>query len=82
MSDTDSPARSLGDNMTELGHAVESTARDEISRFKRMVDTGKERAAAWKGGLESNIRSKPIQSVLIAAALGAVIGILVGRRGR
>ncbi|TAJ03437.1 MAG: hypothetical protein EPO68_17360 [Planctomycetota bacterium] len=82
ISDTDPSAHKLSDGLTDVGHAVEAAARDEYSRWKRMLETGKERATEWKGGLESNIRSKPIQSVLIAAALGAVVGIIFSRRSR
>lgn len=81
MSDTEhTGTRSLSEEAASLGRAVQSTAREEFSRIKGMVEAGKERATEWRGGLESNIRSKPIQSVLIAAAVGAVIGIIASRR--
>lgn len=49
-------------------------------KLRQMVDDGKARAAEWKGSLQHGIREKPIQSVLIAAAVGAVVGVLIGRR--
>jgi ElaB/YqjD/DUF883 family membrane-anchored ribosome-binding protein len=52
------------------------------SKMRQMVDSGKSHVTAWKGGLESRISDKPIQSILIAAGVGAVIGLIVGRRTR
>ena len=52
------------------------------ARFRQMVDAGKTRASEWKHGFEEGVRAKPIQSILIAAAVGAVVGVLLGRRGR
>jgi|RhiMethySRZTD1v2_1073278.scaffolds.fasta_scaffold315405_3 ElaB/YqjD/DUF883 family membrane-anchored ribosome-binding protein len=52
------------------------------AKLRHMVETGKERVTEWQGGIQEGIRGRPIQSVLIAAAVGAVIGVLVGRRSR
>lgn len=68
------------------GHSSpESTDADEMGlkgRVRRLVETGKARAIEWKGGVQDGIRERPVQSVLIAAAVGAVIGLIVGRRSR
>lgn len=61
---------------------VETAVPQMKERLRHMVDISKTRAAEWKGGFQEGIRERPIQSVLIAAAVGAVIGALVGRRGR
>jgi ElaB/YqjD/DUF883 family membrane-anchored ribosome-binding protein len=52
------------------------------SRVTRLVETGRTRAMEWKGDVQDGIRERPVQSVLIAAAVGAVIGLLLGRRSR
>ncbi|MFN0007888.1 MAG: glycine zipper domain-containing protein [Planctomycetota bacterium] len=52
------------------------------TRLRHMVESGKNRANEWKGGIQEGIRERPIQSVLIAAVAGAVIGVLLGRRAR
>jgi len=71
-SDTDSrPATDTNEN---FGPAMKA-------RLQQAVDTGKNRMTEWKGGFQGGIRAKPIQSVLIAAGVGAVIGLIVGRRG-
>ena len=57
-------------------------ASDFKQRMRGMVDSGKAHVEAWKGGLQGGIRERPIQSVLIATAIGAVIGALIARRSR
>jgi ElaB/YqjD/DUF883 family membrane-anchored ribosome-binding protein len=41
---------------------------------------GKERAVAMEKGFEGVVKDRPVQSVLIAAGIGALIGFLVSRR--
>jgi len=71
---------------TADGHSATETIEAEVpkltGKLRHMVDTGKERVTVWKGGLQSGIRERPIQSVLIATAVGAVIGLIIGRRTR
>jgi ElaB/YqjD/DUF883 family membrane-anchored ribosome-binding protein len=62
--------------------AKEAEGPELRAKLGRMVETGKTRVIEWKGGLQDGIREKPIQYVLIAAAVGAVIGLIVGRRSR
>jgi ElaB/YqjD/DUF883 family membrane-anchored ribosome-binding protein len=52
------------------------------TRLRQMVESGKDRATEWKDGVQDGIRERPIQSVLIAAAVGAVVGVILGRRTR
>jgi ElaB/YqjD/DUF883 family membrane-anchored ribosome-binding protein len=52
------------------------------AKMRQMVETGKTRVTEWGGGIQDGIRERPIQTVLIAAAVGAVVGLLVGRRSR
>ena len=59
---------------------LEERFRHMVDSGKQMVETGKERANAWKSGLQDGIREKPLQYVLIAAAAGAVLGLILGRR--
>lgn len=62
--------------------ASESRAPEPTARLRRMVDTGKTRVTEWKGGIQDRISDRPFQSIFIAAAVGAVIGLIVGRRSR
>lgn len=62
--------------------AIAASVPELKVKFRQIVENGKSRMSAWKGGVQAGIREKPIQSVLIAAAIGAAIGVIVGRRSR
>jgi len=62
--------------------ANEADAPELRVRLRNAVESGKAQVIEWKDGFQEQVRSRPIQSVLIAAAVGAAIGVLVGRRGR
>jgi ElaB/YqjD/DUF883 family membrane-anchored ribosome-binding protein len=51
-------------------------------KLRHMVESGKDRVGEWREGVQDGIRERPIQSILIAAAAGAVIGLIIGRRSR
>jgi ElaB/YqjD/DUF883 family membrane-anchored ribosome-binding protein len=82
-SDTNAPASrhssSDGRLDSESGDGMASQLKE---RMRGMVDSGKARVDEWKGGLQEGIRENPIRSVLIATAVGAVLGLLIGRRSR
>jgi len=74
------PSRKLptdGHSATEAGEVVSPELR---VRLRSAMESSKARVAEWKDGFQEGVRSRPIQSVLIAAAVGAVIGLLIGRR--
>jgi ElaB/YqjD/DUF883 family membrane-anchored ribosome-binding protein len=81
--DTTTPAARLAsaDGCAE-SDSGDGMASDLKLHMRGMVDSGKARMVAWQGGVQSGIRERPIQSVLIATAIGTVIGLLIGRRSR
>jgi hypothetical protein len=52
------------------------------AKLRHMVDSSRNRVGEWRDGVQDGIRERPIQSILIAAAAGAVIGLIIGRRSR
>lgn len=50
-------------------------------RFMELYGTAKERVIAGGKYADQTIRANPYQSIAIAAGVGLVVGILVGRRG-
>ena len=76
------PDRKLKGDGHSATQAGETTAADLRVRLRNAVESGKTHLTEWKGGFEERVRERPIQSVLIAAAAGAVIGMLLGRRTR
>ena len=75
-----SAAETLEAAASELKAQGESMLETGRSRASELLKNGRARAAEWKGGFQEGIREKPIQSVLIAAAVGTVVGLLIGRR--
>ena len=69
--------KTTGRRATEAGESVVSnlqqTARDYLDR-------GKERVMELEEGLEGVIQEHPIRSILIAAGVGLVAGVLISRR--
>jgi ElaB/YqjD/DUF883 family membrane-anchored ribosome-binding protein len=61
---------------------IDSAAPELKVKIRQYFEDGKSRVSAWKSGVQDGIREKPIQTVLIAAAVGAVIGVILGRRSR
>jgi ElaB/YqjD/DUF883 family membrane-anchored ribosome-binding protein len=55
--------------MTETARQVGETA-------SQYYDQGREQLGALEGYLEDNIQHKPLQSILIAAGVGVLIGLL------
>ena len=68
-----------GRSVTET---IETAVPELQTRFRHMVESSKSRVTQWRGGFQEGIRARPIQFVLIATAVGAVIGLIVGRRSR
>lgn len=61
---------------------LEEAAPHVKARVREMLETGKESMESWKDRACDTIRDRPMQSVLIAAAAGAILGLVLGRRGR
>ena len=76
------PARTTSTDGRSATEAIEAAAPELKAKLRQMVETGKTRVTEWQGGVQDGIRERPLQTVLIAAAVGAVIGLIVGRRSR
>ena len=57
---------------------------DDVSsaKLQHMVETGRAHLSEWTHSLEDGVRHRPMQAVLIAAGVGALIGVLIGRGSR
>ena len=47
--------------------------RDQASEY---YEQGRQRAQEWEQGLEQYVQEKPVQSLLIAAGVGMLLGLL------
>jgi len=73
-------ASQVGQSVRDLGGQVRDVATEQYEQVRRQAqeyyEQGRERAREVQQNLESYIQEKPIQSLLIAAGVGMLLGIL------
>ncbi len=73
-------AREVGENLREAGGRVRDVATEQYEQMKHQAqeyyERGRERAREMEQSLEQYIQEKPIRSLLIAAGVGMLLGIL------
>ena len=73
-------AQQVTQNLRSIGSQARDAANEKLNDLKQQAndyyDQGRERAEAWEQGLEQYVQEKPIQSLLIAAGVGLVLGVL------
>jgi ElaB/YqjD/DUF883 family membrane-anchored ribosome-binding protein len=76
-SDVLSPQRKMADSIP-----CNDDVRDmgEPSRARELLQKGKAKAVEMEKGFEHYVQAKPVQSVLIAAGAGLLVGYLFGRK--
>lgn len=74
----------LKQNLQEIGSLAWKIVREKLQQLRQSEtqhdSSGRESAERVDDGLTSRIRQKPLQSMLVAAGLGLVVGILWRRR--
>ena len=65
--------RDMGSHAREAAAEQYKNIRDQA---RDMYDEGRERAMEWEHSLERYVQEKPIQSLLIAAGVGLLLGML------
>lgn len=55
---------------------------EPATKLHHMVESGRAHISEWTHTLEDGVRQRPMQSVLIAAGVGALVGLLIGRGSR
>lgn len=77
-------ARVVREDVRELGRAARGAAEETYEEVKRhageYVDRQKQRVTEFEDQLVEYVRQKPLQSVLIAAGAGLLLGFLLHRR--
>lgn len=58
---------------------LEAAAPHVAERIEGLVHAGSRRVEAFGHEVKDGIRRRPVQTFLMAAALGAVVGLLLGR---
>src|SRR4051812_34829028 len=80
-------ANQIGENLRNMGSQVRDQAqqvRDQATQKYNELrdqageyyDQGMQRAKEWEGSLEDYVREQPVKSLLIAAGVGMLLGVL------
>ena len=77
-------AHALREDLKELRSAAGEAAREKLDeareRARAGVEAGREKLRAARSSLEEHVREKPLQSLLIAAAVGVALGYMLRSR--
>jgi len=73
-------ATQVGQNIRELGQQTRDVATQKYEQLRGQAEDyyqqGRERAMEWEQSLEQYVHEKPLQSILIAAGVGVLLGLL------
>lgn len=71
-------------DVQEIGSKARQVAEDQFENLREVaadyIEQGRSKALEFEGDLESKIRDEPMKSLLIAAGIGFVAGLLLFRR--
>ncbi|HEY7119420.1 MAG TPA: hypothetical protein VH475_22705 [Tepidisphaeraceae bacterium] len=73
-------ASEVASNLRDMGNSVRGAASEQYQNLRdtaqEYYQSGRDKAAQWEGQLEDYVREQPLKSLLIAAGVGVVLGIL------
>ena len=73
-------AAEVTQNLRDMGGQVRDAATEKYEQLRDQAseyyEQGRQRAQEWEQGLEQYVQEKPIQSLLIAAGVGMMLGLL------
>ena len=73
-------ASQVANNLRDMGSSVRDAATEQYEHLRDTAmdyyDQGREKAQQWTQDLEGYVREQPIKSVMIAAGIGLLLGIL------
>jgi ElaB/YqjD/DUF883 family membrane-anchored ribosome-binding protein len=73
-------ASQAGEKVQEARVRAEESLRGARERLSALEDDALERARAFANDTEAYVREKPWNAVAVAAGIGLVLGLLIGRR--
>jgi ElaB/YqjD/DUF883 family membrane-anchored ribosome-binding protein len=67
-------------NLRDMGSQVRDAASEKYENIKETASeyyqAGRDKAAQWENQIEDYVREQPIKSLLMAAGVGILLGIL------
>jgi len=84
---TQAPVRQDASNSAERLDRIQETGKELIDKAQELTvqgkdvaveyyEEGREQVLAWQQQLENQVREKPLQSLLMAAGIGLLFGLL------
>src|SRR6476661_1318598 len=73
-------ASQAGEKVQEARERAQESLRGAKERLSELEDDALERARAFANDAEAYVREKPWNAVAVAAGIGLVLGLLIGRR--
>lgn len=71
-------------NIADMGHLAKETVQDKLHELKERAsdsyDDGKQKLHEFEASMARTVRESPMKSVLIAAGVGLVLGVLWRRK--
>ena len=79
-----SQAGTVAEDLGQLGKLAKDATKEKLGEAREVAadyfEKGRVKAGELETQLTDYVRAKPLKSVLIAAGIGALLGILVSRR--
>ncbi len=79
-----SQAGTVAEDLGQLGRLAKDATKEKLGEAREIAagyyEKGRIKAGEMESQLTDYVRAKPLKSVLIAAGIGALLGILVSRR--
>jgi ElaB/YqjD/DUF883 family membrane-anchored ribosome-binding protein len=73
-------AADVQQNIRDMGGQIKDAATEKYSQLRDQAqdyyEQGRQQAMEWEQGLEDYVRQKPLQSLMIAAGVGMLLGII------
>jgi ElaB/YqjD/DUF883 family membrane-anchored ribosome-binding protein len=77
-------ASSMGKDLQEMSAATRRMANESVEALRdtanQYLDEGKIRVREFSETLQSRVQDQPVKSILVATAVGFLLGVLWGRR--
>lgn len=75
-----SEAAGIGQNIKDMGSKAKGMAQEQFEQLRNTASEyyqqGRQKLGEWEDSLEQYVREQPMKSLLIAAGVGALLGIL------
>ena len=77
-------AAEAAQNLREMGGQVKQAAQEQMENLRQQAseyyEQGRVKAQEWQQDLESYVQDQPVKSLLIAAGVGFLLGVIWKRR--